>query len=213
MDAQRNRHRNLRAIFILTTMVFFLAMVLGLIQSLRSSHRLPPINSHYTPEINLLIANEDYDAVIPHLERAISIDLDNTDKNKSLLTEVCLRSGQSAMKAGDFGHAILQYDKAYAANPNSADVQNNLAWILATCRDASLRNGSRAVTLARQAEKVKPNDPATLDTLAAAYAAVGDFKSAVRIQRKAIQWSPASARADLQNRLSLYLAGKAYHDP
>ena len=213
MESDRDHHRGLRAVFALSTAVFFLAMVLGLIQSLRSSHRLPPLNSHYTPEINLLIENENYEAVIPHLERAISIDLDNTEKNKKLLAEICLRSGQSALVAGEFRQAIAHYEKAFVANPKSTDAQNNLAWILATCGDESLRNGRRAMKLARQANKMKPNDPATLDTLAAAYAAAGDFQNAIKTQSEAIRLTRPSAQVDMKRRLALYRSGRAYRVP
>ena len=213
MESDRNHHRSLRAVFGLSTAVFFLAMVLGLIQSLRSSHRLPPLNSHYTPEINLLIENENYEAVIPHLERAISIDLDNTEQNRNLLAEICLRSGQSAVDASEFRRAIAHYEKACAANPESTDAQNNLAWILATCRDESLRNGRRAMKLARRANQIKPNDPATLDTLAAAYAAAGDFQNAIKAQLEAIQLTRPSAQADMRKRLALYRSGRAYRAP
>ena len=48
---------------------------------------------------------------------------------------------------------------------------NDLAWVLATSPEASLRNGKEAVRLARQAVKLGGGkQPAFLDTLAAAYA-------------------------------------------
>ena len=213
MNAELKEHWSLRVIFALTTTFFFLAMVLGLIQSLRSSHRLPPINSHYTPEINALIENENYENAIPHLERAISIDLENTAKNKTLLAKICSVVAQSRIASGDTQGALLLYEKAYAATPDATDILNNLAWFLATCKDASLRNGRRAVGLAVRADKAKPEDAATLDTLSAAYAEAGDFTNAVATQRKAIRLSPAASQGDLQSRLDLYLEGKPYHAP
>ena len=48
------------------------------------------------------------------------------------------------------------------------------------------RNGAKAVMLAQKAVKLKPN-VASLDTLAAAYAAVGNFESAIDTQKKAVQ--------------------------
>ena len=115
-------------------------MGLGVVQSLSSYRRLPPINSHYMPEITALIENEDYGKVIPQLELASSIDPADTEKNKQLLTKVCSVAAQSLIKSGRFKDAIIQYDRAYRASPDSIDVQNNLAWILATCPDKALRD-------------------------------------------------------------------------
>jgi len=164
------------------------------------------------PEITALIENEDYGRVIPQLELASSIDPADTEKNKQLLTKVCSVAAQSLIEAGRFEDAIVQYDKAYAANPNSTDVQNNLAWILATCPDKDLRDAPRAVTLAEQAARsTNYADASTLDTLAAAYAESGAFEKAVMTERKAIELTPATSRSDLQRRLDLYLSGQPYH--
>ena len=212
MNASLNNHRSLRFIFSVTTLFFFFAMGLGVVQSLSSYHRLPPINSHYMPEITALIENEDYGKVIPQLELASSIDPADTEKNKQLLTKVCSVAAQSLIKSGRFKDAIIQYDRAYRASPDSLDVQNNLAWILATCPDKALRDAPRAVTLAEQAARsTNYADASTLDTLAAAYAESGAFQKAVMTQRKAIELTPATSRSDLQKRLDLYLSGKPYH--
>ena len=212
MNASLNNHRSLRFIFSVTTLFFFFAMGLGLVQSLSSYHRLPPINSHYMPEITALIENEDYGKVIPQLELASSIDPEDTEKNKQLLTKVCSVAAQSLIKSGRFKDAIIQYDRAYRASPDSLDVQNNLAWILATCPDKALRDAPRAVTLAEQAARsTNYADASTLDTLAAAYAESGAFEKAVMTQRKAIELTPATSRSDLQKRLDLYLSGQPYH--
>ena len=212
MNASLNNHRSLRFIFFVTTLFFFFAMGLGLVQSLSSYHRLPPINSHYMPEITALIENEDYGKVIPQLELASSIDPADTEKNKQLLTKVCSVAAQSLIKSRRFKDAIIQYDRAYRASPDSIDVQNNLAWILATCPDKALRDAPRAVTLAEQAARsTNYADASTLDTLAAAYAESGAFEKAVMTQRKAIELTPATSRSDLQKRLDLYLSGQPYH--
>ena len=164
------------------------------------------------PEITALIENEDYGKVIPQLELASSIDPADTEKNKQLLTKVCSVAAQSLIKSGRFKDAIIQYDRAYRASPDSIDVQNNLAWILATCPDKALRDAPRAVTLAEQAARsTNYVDASTLDTLAAAYAESGAFEKAVMTQRKAIELTPATSRSDLQKRLDLYLSGQPYH--
>ena len=68
------------------------------------------------------------------------------------------------------------------------EAANNLAWLLATCSDPSLRNGLRAVTLARQASEHSHNqNPIILGTLAAAYAEVGKLSEAVATAQRARQ--------------------------
>ena len=61
------------------------------------------------------------------------------------------------------------------------------AWLRATSRDPSIRNGKQALTDAKQACKLSHNnDSQSLDTLAAAYAEVGDFEAAVEAEDRAI---------------------------
>jgi len=94
---------------------------------------------------------------------------------------------------------------------------NNLAWLLATCPDASLRDGSRAVELARKAEQLAGSShPEVLDTLAAAYAEAGQFSEAIETAKKALQLVSAqhnSAMADaVRARLKLYEANSPYRE-
>ena len=66
---------------------------------------------------------------------------------------------------------------------------NNLAWALATCPDASLRNGAKAVQLARQANRLSDGkNPLVLRTLAAACA------DALRDPARLEAWRNAGAR-------------------
>ena len=76
----------------------------------------------------------------------------------------------------------------------AATPMNNLAWILSTCADASLRDGKRAVELATHACELTGRKNAwLLDTLAAAFAETGDFKAAVETQREAMALLPTGA--------------------
>ena len=64
---------------------------------------------------------------------------------------------------------------------------NDRAWILATCPEASIRNGQLAVADAMKACKLNSwTLGSSIDTVAAAYAEAGDFDSAVRYQQRAI---------------------------
>jgi tetratricopeptide (TPR) repeat protein len=112
--------------------------------------------------------------------------------------------------------AINQYQEALRIDPANTKVQNNLAWLLATCADASLRNGKRAVELARRANEISGGaDPSILDTLAAAFAEAGRFSDAKSAAQRAMELARAAGQqdlvAELKGELKLYEAGLPFH--
>jgi Flp pilus assembly protein TadD len=113
--------------------------------------------------------------------------------------------------------AVAEYHRALATQPFSVEVSNNLAWILATSADDSVRNGTEAVALAEKAcQQTQNQDAMTMGTLAAAYAEVGRFAEAVRTADKAANLAAAagdSRFATINTQLlQLYRAGKPYHE-
>jgi tetratricopeptide (TPR) repeat protein len=112
-----------------------------------------------------------------------------------------------------FGEAVTHYREALRIKPDYYPALNNLAWVLATCPDASFRDGDRAVELAkRAAEMAGLEDAALLDTLAAAHAEAGQFREAVRWQQKAVELAPQQQKNSLRQRLELYNSGKPFHN-
>ncbi|MCL2789604.1 MAG: M48 family metalloprotease [Desulfobulbus sp.] len=85
--------------------------------------------------------------------------------------------------------AIEAYEKALALTPMSPEINNNLAWLLITAQDKSLRNPERALTLAHTAAFLKEQG-SILDTLATAYWANGLVEEATLTQIKAIRLDP-----------------------
>jgi putative PEP-CTERM system TPR-repeat lipoprotein len=97
------------------------------------------------------------------------------------------------LKRGEFSKAEVRLARILAKRPDNALALNNMAWILVQTG----RPG--ALPLARRAVESMPDDPVSLDTLAAALAAEKQYARALEVQRHAIE----SAPADNSLRLSL----------
>ena len=70
---------------------------------------------------------------------------------------------------------------------DDVNVAHNLARLLATVPDAALRDGAAALRLALEVrDRTGGRDPRVLDTLAAAYAATGDFGAARQTAETAV---------------------------
>ena len=118
---------------------------------------------------------------------------------------------------GNPAEAIQHYQKALELSPRSIPALTNLAWLLATSRDASLRNGSKALELAKQADRlVTGTNSLVLRTLAAAYAENGEFASAIRTASSAMQLARIhgedSLVRNLDQEIALYQLGMPYRE-
>jgi tetratricopeptide (TPR) repeat protein len=109
--------------------------------------------------------------------------------------------------------ALADLNAAHRAAPDDPQVCNNLAWMLATCADAQLRDGPRAVALARQAcQATEWKHAFCLGTLGATLAETGAFDEAIRWQTEALNRYPESEKAAGRQRLELYRAGQPYRE-
>jgi tetratricopeptide (TPR) repeat protein len=118
---------------------------------------------------------------------------------------------------GNPAEAIQHYEKALEVSPSSISTLTNLAWLLATSQDASVRNGPKAVQLAKQADRVVGGtNTLVLRTLAAAYAEKGEFANAIRTAQSAMQLARMqgedSLTTDLVEQIALYRLGMPYRD-
>ena len=113
--------------------------------------------------------------------------------------------------------AIREFRAVLKEQPDSVEALNNLAWILATCADAKLRNGEEAVGYADKAWKLTGGKEATmLGTLGAAYAEAGQFTNAIMASQQAIELAQSSGNTGFarmnQQLQQLYRSGRAYHE-
>lgn len=130
------------------------------------------------------------DAAINSCRRALSANPRHFDARIVL--------GNALVDKAQYAEAIREYERALELAPRSGTALNNLAWLLATSPDLSLRNGPRAVQLAEQANHVAEGLNAKfLRTLAVAYAQTGNIPKGLDTGRRALALATADRNADL----------------
>src|SRR5262249_37305237 len=93
-------------------------------------------------------------------------------------------------------------------HPQWQESLNQEAWVRATHLDPKKRNGNLALLLAREiCQATRNGDPRFLDTLAAAYAEIGQFARAVETARQAIAAIPSGQQEDFVRALRVRLEG------
>ena len=123
--------------------------------------------------------------------------------------------GVALLQKGRMDDAIAQFQRALEIRPGFIDAGGNLAnaaWLLATAPEASVRNGAKAMALARQLDRLTGgNNPIILDTLAAACAETGQFPEAMAAEQRAIEAARAQNNAAteeiLRQHLKLFQSG------
>ena len=125
--------------------------------------------------------------------------------------------GDTFYLRGNIPEALARWRKGLQLEPGDLPVLNQTAWVLATCPQASVRNGAESVGLAERALQLSGGrEPAVLDTLAAAYAEVGRFPEAVetarRAQALATQQNKRPLAEKLAARIALYEARVPFHE-
>lgn len=120
--------------------------------------------------------------------------------------------GFAHRQLGRYAEALKDFDKALEFDPISAEIANDAAWLLATCPDEKIREPQRALKLAEQAATgTNREDGQSLDTLAAAYAANGQFPEAVKAGEAAIERLKGDpALVEIHARVELYRQQKPF---
>jgi len=155
----------------------------------------------------VLLAMGKPNEAIPHLNEALQTSTDQME----VYVNLAIAYGQS----GNYEQAIQNRNKATELKSDNPEVLNNLAWLLASADEVSAQDANRAIELAECAcEMTWHKKPGLLDTLAAAYAAGGRFKDAIKTAEQALSVVKAGGQEELtgeiQNRMELYKAGHRY---
>jgi tetratricopeptide (TPR) repeat protein len=179
----------------------------------QSALAIQPSNIEACDNLGMALARKGRtDEAIVYYRKALQINPDDAE-SLDLLASALLRRGQ-------LDEALTHLQKALAIQPDYTAAQQNLgrvAWILATSTDSSVRNGAKAVDLARQAGELSGGkDPVIIGTLAAAYAETGNFPEAIataqRAQQLAVSQNNSTVATALQAELKLYQAGSPFRD-
>ncbi len=197
----------------------------------------PEYAKAYSNRAALAVQSGDYQAALHDYQRAIEIDPDMSiahtgrgrvchmlgllDQGLQHLDAAAMLNPQDAMIAigrgdlltdlGRYGQALQAYRRAIELEPSLAAAHRNLAWMQATCPVESFRDGESALQHAEIAERlVETADDLTLDTKAAALAAVGRFDEAKQLQREALELAPESDAGVYLERLSMYERGESF---
>ena len=129
--------------------------------------------------------------------------------------EVYTARASAFLRKENYGQALADLRTAVQMKSKKPDVAlNSLAWLRATCPKPDIRDGKEAVELATKAcELSQWKNLNYIDTLAAAYAEVGNFDQAIKYQNQVVQMTkaPPDDRKFTQ-RLALYQQHKAYRE-
>ena len=139
---------------------------------------------------------------LPHYSRVVKLDPGNWRAR--------MNEAMTLIQAQRYHHALLQLEEAQDAFPENMEIKNILARLLAACPDETIRDGSRSLHLAQLVVRSNGNVE-HLETLAMAYAELGQFDKAIEWQQSAIRAAERANRPELlsplQNNLRYYEEG------
>jgi putative PEP-CTERM system TPR-repeat lipoprotein len=107
-----------------------------------------------------------------------------------------------AVTAREYPVAIQHYQALIAQQPNNPIWLNNLAWAASKTKDP------KALEYAEQADRLRPNDPAIMDTLGVLLVEKGDTVRGVETLRKAVKLGPNRPDIRLNLAKSLIASGQ-----
>jgi serine/threonine protein kinase len=119
-------------------------------------------------------------------EEKLAADFPDSTESRQRLAGHHDAVGIVLLLAGHEREAIEECHRALKIHPDSDKALNDLAWILVTSQDASLRDPKQALLLAKRAVELVPRTGMYWNTLGVAQYRNGDFKSAAASLQKAL---------------------------
>ena len=181
------------------------------ISLLQSAVDLRPDNSpaHENLAKALLQKGQVADALV-HYRKLLELQPDNMEVHNIV--------GTVLVQQGEIREGVEEWQKVLEIQPDNGNALSNLAWVLATASDDSLRDGSRAVQLAQQALQISGGRiPILFRTLAAAYAENHQFAEAIQTAQQGIELASRQGNvalaAELQSSIALYQENRPLRDP
>jgi tetratricopeptide (TPR) repeat protein len=170
--------------------------------------RLDPkwANPYYN-RANLYKAGKEYDKALADYSEAIKLDPKDPD---ALFNRANIYKAKK-----EYDKAVADYQAVIRLDPKDPDAYDSLAWVLATCPDAKVRDGAKAVDCAGTAcELTDAQSGYFMATLAAAFAEMGKYEQAVKWQKRALEFPRYDKEEGdkARQRLKLFEAGKPYRE-
>ncbi len=173
-------------------------------------HATPSSIAQLYADVGIDVAKQGrFSIAIDALETAIGLD-PRQIRSRAALASIYSQQRETAS-------ALAEYESILRLAPDDLVAMNNVAWILATSPDASLRDPEEAVRLATR--MVKGTDRkvvSALDTLAAALAANGEWERAIDVAEEALVIARRNMSfgdvSKLETRLKLYQEGRPFLD-
>jgi tetratricopeptide (TPR) repeat protein len=162
----------------------------------------------------VLLGGNRIDEAIPHSEEALKIHPRYFPAHDTLAAGL--------LRRGRMYEAVVHLKESLKINRDGIYAQSNLVWVLATSPDASLRDGAKAIGLAKNLiERAGRTNDANAITarriLAAGYAETGRFSEAIETARQALQLAIAQGNAaltkELQSDIAKYRRNLPVRDP
>ena len=167
-------------------------------------------DAHRFLGIALLYYKNQPDEAIEQFQEVLAANPEYAEANNFL--------GIALLQKGRQSEAAANFQLAVEHRPHYVLAENNLAWLLATSSDAKIRNDSKAVELAEDADQhSNGQNPMVMMTLAAAYAEAKRFPEAIATTQRAIKLAESQNNtglaSTLQTQIGFYRAGVPFRMP